>query len=102
MTKSGKDERRKRKRVPFSKNVVMMGIGTGHGSSISVGGLYIETATPLPEGATVLLQFRLEDSDENPITVQALVMYIHDGIGMGVAFTDLPPEQQKRIERLIK
>jgi Tfp pilus assembly protein PilZ len=101
MTKRGQ-ERRKRKRIPFSKNVVMMGIGTGRGSTISTGGMYIETATPLPEGSTVLLQFRLKDEDENPITVQALVMYIHDGVGMGVAFTDLPPEEQVRIERLIK
>ena len=90
-------DRRKNQRISFIKDVRMENIGTARSSVLSAGGMYIEIVNPLPEGSTIKLQFKLYDKDEQSIKVQALVMYIHDGVGMGVAFSNLSPKNRKKI-----
>jgi hypothetical protein len=94
-------ERRKQKRKALRQKVSIEGVGTANGSMISTGGMYIETEVPLPEGSTLSLRFKLADEDPSPVTAQALVMYIHDGVGMGVAFSDLASGDRDRIEKLV-
>lgn len=80
----------------------MVGIGSARCSMISTGGMYIETPSPLAEGSIVSLRFKMSPQDPNSITADALVMYIHDGKGMGVAFSDLNPSDRDRIEHLVQ
>ncbi len=63
---------------------------------ISVGGMFVETDTPLPTGAILTLRFNLDD--RTSITTKGVVTYRIRKFGMGVCFLDLKPEARKSIE----
>jgi len=88
------------RRVPFVKEVVLEGVGAARSSDISAGGMYVETVASFREGAEVDLQFKLDTTDEF-IKSHALVKYVHAGVGMGLAFTDLSPEDREKIDRFV-
>lgn len=72
----------------------------GEGVEISGNGVFIRTATVLPEGAHLTL--RLELPTMPGMTVLGrVVRTVHGGklssAGMGIRFLDLTPEQQQRI-----
>jgi uncharacterized protein (TIGR02266 family) len=72
----------------------------GFSRDISVGGMFIETKTPFPEGSVVKLRFHLDDG--GPIVpVDAEVRYMMDKLCMGVAFIDLSPSDRNRIETYV-
>ena len=54
----------------------------------------------LPE-SVLDLKFRLFN-DDDPIEVQAEVRHVQEGIGMGVRFLNLKPEDRKRIQEFIE
>ena len=95
-------ERRKHRRVPFIQEVIVEGVGTIRCSEISVGGMYIETVAIFQQGSTINLRFKLANKDAQPIQVNAEVRYIHEGVGIGVLFLNLPPEDHQRIDALVQ
>jgi hypothetical protein len=68
---------------------------------LSEEGMFIVTqAGYLPE-SVLDLKFRLFN-DDAPIEVQAEVRYAQEGIGMGVRFLNLKPEDRKRIREFVE
>jgi c-di-GMP-binding flagellar brake protein YcgR len=84
---------------------------TGETRDISAGGVSVTLSRALPEDSTVALSLILtedgiEDPDEEPFETQASVMWAaptEDGAAMhGLRFTQVAPEQRKRLERFLE
>lgn len=102
MSESPSQDRRKHKRIHFIKEVEVIGVGIRRCTDLCCGGMYLETVQSFPEGSLVELRFKLRDTDELPIRVQARVLYVHKGVGAGLCFTNLKSEDRERIERFIE
>ena len=63
---------------------------------ISLGGLYLSTQVPIPEGATLTLRIPLGGEH---VIVKADVVYSNPGHGVGVRFHRLPDEAREIMER---
>lgn len=70
--------------------------GVASTKDISIGGLYMNTQTELPEGA--LLTLRLPFGDEQ-VVVNAEVVYSNPGRGVGVRFHGLTEKDRALMER---
>jgi hypothetical protein len=101
MAETGQPDRRRRKRIHFIKEVELIGVGMRRCSDLSIDGMYLETVHSVPVGSICDLQFKLHDSDEHPIKVQASVKYVHQGVGLGLSFVNLKPEDLERIKKFI-
>jgi hypothetical protein len=66
---------------------------SGRISEISRKGCYFDILNTLPAGS--VLQLRIT-RDQGSFTTVARIIYVQEGIGMGLAFVD-PPEDQLRI-----
>ena len=64
-------------------------------SELAVGGCYIETLNPFPEGT--LIQVRIL-RDQGVFESKAKVVYTHSNSGMGLAFCDMLPRQRLLLE----
>ena len=95
------NERRIEKRVPFIKEIEVVGIGTRRCSDLSIGGMYLETVAIFPVGTVLDLRFKLDDSSEDSIQVQARVSYVHSGMGLGLRFINLSPTNGEKIQKWI-
>jgi c-di-GMP-binding flagellar brake protein YcgR len=102
MTPPPSSDNRQFKRVSFIQDVEVLGIGHQRCSDLSVGGLYLETVHTFPAGSVVSLRFKLQESDELVITVRAKVVYVHEGMGLGLSFVDLHPLYREKIDNFIK
>jgi PilZ domain len=71
--------------------------GVASTKDISIGGLYMNTQTEVPEGALLLLRIPL--GDDQQIVVNAEVMYSNPGHGVGVRFQGLSEEDRALMER---
>lgn len=67
----------------------------GRCSDVSVGGCYIDTLNPFPEGAKVLLQLT---NNQSTFVVTARVVSHHVGMGMALVFDVVSPEQRSVLE----
>ena len=95
------NERRIEKRVPFIKEIEVVGIGTRRCSDLSIGGMYLETVAIFPVGTVLDLRFKLQDESEDSIQVQARVSYVHSGMGLGLRFINLSPTDNEKIQKWI-
>jgi hypothetical protein len=59
---------------------------------LSLGGCYLDTINPLPEGTSVRVRIT---KGEKTFEALALVRYALPGMGMGIAFTEVHPDQQR-------
>jgi len=68
---------------------------------ISTRGMFINTSRYFPQGAVLKISFRLVRTN---VTVQtrAEVRYCLEGVGIGVEFIDIRPEDQDAIETELK
>ncbi|MGO9588689.1 MAG: PilZ domain-containing protein [Candidatus Acidiferrales bacterium] len=66
---------------------------SGRISEISRKGCYFDILNTLPVGTTVQLRVT---RDQGSFATMARIIYVQEGIGMGLAFID-PPEDQLRI-----
>jgi PilZ domain-containing protein len=66
--------------------------------NLSVGGLFIETATPRPVGTTTKIDFLVQ---EGQIRADATVRHLKPATGMGLQFTVLPDADRARLGMLI-
>ncbi len=84
------DERRKFDRSRLIVDVFYNGqdaTGVASTQDISIGGLYMNTQTNLPEGSLLLLRIPLPGGGE--VIVNGEVAYVNPGNGVGVSFHGL-------------
>jgi PilZ domain-containing protein len=65
---------------------------------ISPTGMFINTSADFPEGAILKVSFRLAKSN-HPIDVRCEVRYCLAGVGIGVEFVNMHPDDQKAIAK---
>jgi PilZ domain-containing protein len=68
-------------------------------SDINVSGVFIDTLSPLPVGASLKVVFTLPGGQK--VATDAVVVHSQPSIGMGVAFTDLGPDEARLIQETI-
>ncbi|MGB9178034.1 MAG: PilZ domain-containing protein [Pyrinomonadaceae bacterium] len=94
------DERREFDRSRLIVDVFFNGAdatGVASTKDISLGGLYMNTKTTLPEGA--LLTLRIPFSDGQQVIINAEVIYSNPGIGVGVSFHGLTEKDRELMKR---
>jgi PilZ domain len=64
-------------------------------SELGLGGCYIDTLNPFPEGTPVRLRIL---RDGGAFATTAKVVYTHQGFGMGLAFIEITPSQRSVLE----
>jgi hypothetical protein len=64
-------------------------------SELAVGGCYIETLNPFPEGTLVHVRIL---RDQGVFEAKAKVVYCHSNSGMGLAFSDMLRKQRLLLE----
>jgi|GEM_PF-432059 len=62
----------------------------GRTSDLSLGGCYVDAINPFPVGTPVTLRLTYAG---RTFQVQSAVVYAHAGMGMGIAFTQVTPDQ---------
>lgn len=90
--------KRTRKRVLIMRELEIDGKPIGQAIDLSADGMYITTSAKFEKGAAISLKFQLEN---HPIETKARVLYLHEGIGMGVKFLALPHEDAARIKAFV-
>ena len=96
-----KDDRRKFPRVRLATQVQCeTAMLLTFSRDVSVGGMFIETNTPLPSGSILTLRFNL-DNDETGVIAKGVVTYQIRKFGMGVQFLDLTAEDRQKINAFV-
>lgn len=95
------DEQRASKRVPFIRDIEIVGVGRRRTMDLSAGGMYIEMVADFQVGAELELRFKLADADPEEIRVRARILYLHPGIGAGVGFLNLSAQDEEKIGKWI-
>jgi hypothetical protein len=95
------DDRRHSERALFCNEVEVVGYGPRRSSDLSAGGMFLETIAAFPKDTVLQLKFKLGEDASEPIVVRAKVLYVANGIGVGVEFMDLSPHDQTRIEQML-
>jgi hypothetical protein len=67
-------------------------------SELGLGGCYVDTLSPFPTGT--LIHVRII-RDGGAFECEAKVVYIHEGFGMGIAFTNMALDQRRMLENWI-
>ncbi len=93
-------ERRRTPRSAFTAAVVIVEPKSGtridaHTSDLSIGGCYVDTMSPFPQGTDVQLRLTTHEKSFN---TKARVTYSLIGVGMGLGFTAVGPEQLSILE----
>jgi hypothetical protein len=102
----GKDaqptKRRSVRRCPFVASAEVTELGSGSGAKLSariselgLGGCYIDTLNPFPEGMVVQLRIL---RDHGVFEAKAKVVYTDRRFGMGLAFIEMTPNQRSILE----
>jgi len=68
---------------------------TGRISEISRKGCYVDLLNTLPMGTPIQLRI---SRDQGAFACAGTIIYVQDGMGMGVAFDDLPANQSKTLD----
>lgn len=63
-----------------------------------MGGCYIDVLNPLPKDSIIQLSIH---RDSGAFETWGRVVYAHEGIGMGVKFFDIAPEQTETLKHWI-
>ena len=64
-------------------------------SEMGLGGCYVDTLNPFPEGTLVGLRIL---RDKGVFETKAKVVYCHPRFGMGLAFTEMMPDQRSLLK----
>jgi hypothetical protein len=67
----------------------------GRMSELGIGGCYIDALNPFPEGTVIQLRIL---RDQGTFEATGKVVYCDSTMGMGVAFTEIAPEQRSVLE----
>lgn len=93
-------KRRAVRRCPFVASAEVTDVSSetrisARTSELAVGGCYIETLNPFPEGT--LVQVRIL-RDQGVFEATAKVVYAHSNSGMGLAFSEMLPNHRSLLE----
>ena len=95
-------KRRSVRRCPLVASAEVTELGSGSSAKLSariselgLGGCYIDTLNPFPEGTLVQLRIL---RDDGVFETKAKVVYADRRFGMGVAFVEVPPNQRLILE----
>lgn len=69
-------------------------------TDLSGGGMFIDLILPPPPGTVVTVKFRLP-GDEAPIEAKSEVRYSEAGVGMGLKFLQINPNDQAKLMHFI-
>jgi len=97
------EERRRYKRVSFFTEVEWGVYGAkfeGKISDLSVGGAYIDTLSPCPEGSEITMRFQLPNGKQ--LMLKGVVKTSFAGMGMGIEFINLTDADRKALEEFIR
>jgi len=88
-------EHRANARFPFTATAEVIELRSkakvaGRTSDLSLGGCYVDTINTFPVGTPVTLRLTYAG---RTFQVQSAVVYAHAGMGMGIAFTQVTPDQ---------
>lgn len=67
-------------------------------TDLSLGGCYVETESPFPERAGVVLCLKAEDME---VQVEGVVRVMHPGFGMGIEFPSRTEDDHEHVTRFI-
>lgn len=67
-------------------------------TDLGPGGCFIDTTNPFPVGAAVRVTVR---KGKNEFHTPGTVVYSQQGLGMGISFSDLDPQQRKALDEWI-
>jgi len=67
-------------------------------TDLSLGGCYLEIASPFPVRTRIVLAMKIADVD---LRVEGVVRVMHPDVGMGVEFTQKTNEQRDHVEKFI-
>jgi c-di-GMP-binding flagellar brake protein YcgR len=70
--------------------------------TLSVGGIYISTAQPLPIDTKIFMRIHFDQQGEEYINVEGVVRYAQPKRGMGIKFINLREEDRKKIEARVE
>jgi hypothetical protein len=92
-------ERRKNKRFAVSVSAELLELQTstrlnGRVSDLGMGGCYIDTVSPFPIGAALMVKLV---SGNRSVVAKAAVVYAQVGMGMGLLFTDISADEKKNL-----
>jgi len=96
---AGEEDRRQR-RLIIKKRVLINGKIEANAIDISEGGMYIYTPEPFEKGSVIDIELFLKEG-EGPMKGRARIQYTHEGIGFGVMFLGLLPEERKKLRDLL-
>jgi len=68
---------------------------SGRISEISRKGCYVDVLNTLPEGTTIRLKIT---RDQGEFATAGRIIYVQPGMGMGVAFVEIPTDQLKILD----
>jgi PilZ domain len=93
-------KKRSVRRCPFVASAEVTDVSTGtklsaRTSELGIGGCYIETLNPFPDGELVHLRIL---KDNGVFETKAKVVYCHKNCGMGLAFRDTNAKQRLLLE----
>jgi hypothetical protein len=88
------------RRCPFVASAELTELASGtlisaRTSEIGLGGCYVDALNPFPEGTLVGLRIL---RDQGIFETKARVAYCDPAFGMGLAFTDMTPDQRSLLE----
>jgi Tfp pilus assembly protein PilZ len=93
-------ERRASKRVTVAQDL-FFGSPKGHRLvDLSEDGMFLETKRPYMIGSTIDLRFRLSD-DRPEVEVQGKVIYVLEGLGMGLQFVEISLADREQIRDFV-
>lgn len=96
--------KRQHKRILYDYPVYMI-VGQKHfqrhSKTLSPGGLYVATSFDLPVDTLVHLRIGTENRYRF-IDASGCVLYNHSGLGMGIKFVHLSPEDKRKIQTIIE
>lgn len=90
-------EDKRQKRHPVKKRVIVNGTLEASALDISEGGMYIYTPKVFEKDSLIDITLFLKD-EEPPLRGKAKVQHVHEGIGFGVMFLGLLPEERKKLK----
>jgi len=99
--KDTQEERRRYKRIPFFKEIRIMGVGSFPCLNISAGGICLAELPPaVPQPFEV--EIDLEEGQKNPVAVRAYIHSKRSTGGVGLIFNNIKPTDLQKIERYVE
>lgn len=92
----GSPEDKRQKRLLIKKKVIINGTIEATAIDISEGGMYIYTPQVFSKGSLIDIELFLKEG-ELPLKGKARVQYLHEGVGLGVMFAGLLPDERGKL-----